>query len=196
MNLGGLHRIYGKGIDKHPIIDSYWLHMCHDHRWNVWKHCLGIVFCTHDEACHVFNKGLISPEISSFPCNQLFTGFIWILPLLSIYISGRIHSFQRLIEYLLPYQWHRLIFFLHLQNNLDLPTPRMLGLCQHRSSMSCCDSFSKCWWEAFFGWPLADCVPWWSPKRLVIGFRMIILGLIATVGYRAEIIIDIVIVDR
>ena len=82
--MGGLDRIRGKGIHKYRIIDSYRIHTCHDHCWNASKGCLGVVFCPNDEACHVVNKGLISPQISSFPCDQLLTGFIWILPLANI----------------------------------------------------------------------------------------------------------------
>jgi len=120
MNWGSHHRIRGKGIHKHRIIDSYRLHMCHDHRWNAWKSCLGVVFCTDDEACHVVNTGLISPQISSFPCNQLLTGLVWILPLVNICHSGRIQLFKCLIRYLLGYQWRRLMLILLLWDNLDL----------------------------------------------------------------------------
>jgi len=124
-NLGGLHRIHGKGIHKHRLIDSYRLHTCHDHCRNAWKGCLGIVFCADDEACHVVNKGLILPQISSFPCNRLLTGFVWILPLVNIYISGRIQSFKRLIGYLRGCQQCRLTLILLLLDNIDLPTLRM-----------------------------------------------------------------------
>ena len=133
MNLGGLHRIRGKGIHKHHIIASYMVHTCHDHRRNTWKGCLGVVFCTNDEACHVVNEGLISPQISSFSCNQLLICFVWILPLVNIYISGPIQSFQRLIRYLLGCQRCRLTFILLLQEYIDLPTLRMLGLRRHMS---------------------------------------------------------------
>jgi len=104
MNLGGLHRIRGKGIHKHHIIDCYRFHAHHDHRRNAWKGFLGVVFCTNDEACYVLNKGLILPQISSVPYNQLLTGFIWILSVLNIYTSGWIQSFKRLIGYLLGFQ--------------------------------------------------------------------------------------------
>jgi len=125
MNLGSLHHICGKGIYKHGIIDSYRLHTCHDHRQNAWKGCLGVVFCAVNEACHIVTKGLISPQISSFPCNRLPTGFVWILPLVNIYISGRIQSFKRLIAYLLGCQQRRLAFILLLPDNIDL---RMLKM--------------------------------------------------------------------
>jgi len=35
MNVGGIHRICGKGIHKHRIIDSYRLLTCHEHCWNA-----------------------------------------------------------------------------------------------------------------------------------------------------------------
>jgi len=128
MNLGGLHHIRGKGIHKHRIMDSYGLHTCHDHCRNAWKGCLGIVYCADNKACRVINKGVISPQISSFPCNQLVTGFVWICPLVKIYISGRIQSFKRLIRYLLGCQWRRLAFILLFRDNIDLTTLWMEGL--------------------------------------------------------------------
>jgi len=76
MNLGGLHCIHGKGIDKQRILDSYTLYMCHDHCLNAWKGCLGIVFGADNEACHVINNGLISPQFSSIYWNQLLTGLV------------------------------------------------------------------------------------------------------------------------
>jgi len=60
--------------------------MCHDHRQNAWESCQAIVFCADNEAYHDVNKGLISPQISSYPHTQLLTGSIRILPLVNIYI--------------------------------------------------------------------------------------------------------------
>jgi len=77
--------------------DGYWLYTCHNPHWNVWICCLGIVFCVNDEACHIIIKGLISRLVSSFPCNQLHTGFIWNLPLVNIYIFWQIQLFKYLI---------------------------------------------------------------------------------------------------
>jgi len=147
MNLGSLHPMCGKGIHKHLIIDSYRLQTCHDHRWNIWKGCLGIVFCADDEAYHVVNKRLISPQIHSFPFNQLLTSFIWILPLLIIYISGRIQSFKRLIRYLLGCQWRRFVSILFLWDIIVLPTLRTKGLSWRWGQLSCHNLFSKCWHE-------------------------------------------------
>jgi len=120
MNLCSLHCIHGKGIPKHRMIDTYRLYTCHDHRRNTWQSWLGMPFCTTDEACHVVNKGLISPQISSFPCNQLLTGFIWILPLVNIYIRGQKQSFKGFIKYLLCCQWPRHAFILLLWEHIDL----------------------------------------------------------------------------
>ena len=117
---GQSSRICGKGIHIHHIVDGYRLHMWHDHCRNAWKHCLGIVFCANNEACHVPNKGLISPQILSFPCNQLLTSVIWILPLVNIYIGGQIQSFKLLMWYLLGWQRCRLSFILPLQDKMDL----------------------------------------------------------------------------
>jgi hypothetical protein len=78
-----------------------------------------------DEACPVVNKGLISAQISSFPCNQLHTGFVWILPLVNTYIRRRIQSFQHLMGYLLGCQQQRLVLIVLLWDNIDLPTLRM-----------------------------------------------------------------------
>ena len=114
MNLGSLHHICSKGIHKHCLMDSDRLHMCHDHCRNAWKSCLGVVFSADDEACHVVNKGLISPRISSFPCYQLLTSFVWIPPRENIYISGRIQSSKCLVKYLLGCLWPRLRLILLL----------------------------------------------------------------------------------
>jgi len=75
MNLGGVHRIHGKVIHNHRLIDSYRFYTCHDYRWNAWKGSLGIVFCADDKACYVINQGIISPQICSIAFNQLLTGF-------------------------------------------------------------------------------------------------------------------------
>jgi len=124
-SLGGLYRIHGNGIHKHRIIDSYWLHTCHDHHRNAWKGCLGITFCADDEACHCVKNGLISPQISSFPCNRFLTHFVWLIPLVNIYICGWIQSFKRLIGHLLGCQRRRLAFNLLVWDSMDLPTLRM-----------------------------------------------------------------------
>jgi len=97
MNQDGLHRIYGKESHKHWIFECYRLHPCHDHWKNAWRSCLGIGFCTDDKACHIFNKALISLQISIFLCSQLLTGFVWIFPQVNIYIPGRIQLFKHLI---------------------------------------------------------------------------------------------------
>jgi len=196
MNLGGLHHTHGKGIHKHRIMDSYRLPTCHDHRWNTWKGYLGVVFCADDEACHVVNKGRTSPLISSFSCNKLLTGFVWILPRVNIDNSGRIQSFKRLIGYLLGCQQRRLAFIHLLRFNIDLPMVRLYGLLRRGSELSCCDLFSNCWCEGIFWWPPAHCSSAWSPNRLVVGFWNVISTIIVIFGYRAEIVIEIVIVDR
>ena len=97
MNLGSLHCICGKGIYKYHIIDGYRLPTCHYHHQNTQKSCLGNVFCANDNACHVINTGLISPQISSFHSNQLLTGFVSILRLVYIYITRQIELFKRLM---------------------------------------------------------------------------------------------------
>jgi hypothetical protein len=61
MNLSGLHRIHGNGIHKHRTIHSYRLHTCHDHCRNAGNGCLGVVFCTGDEACLVLATGPGNP---------------------------------------------------------------------------------------------------------------------------------------
>ena len=66
--------------------------MCHDHRQNACKGCLGVAFCADDVACHVINTGLIEPQISCFRWNQLLTGIMSIICLVNMYISGRIQS--------------------------------------------------------------------------------------------------------
>jgi hypothetical protein len=114
MNLRGLHCIRGKGIHKHCVIERYRLHTCHDHHRNTWKGCLGVVFCADTEACQVVNNGLISPQISSFPRNQLLSGFVWILPLVNIYISRWIQSLIRIVGHLLGCQRCMLAFILLL----------------------------------------------------------------------------------
>ena len=73
MNLGGLHRIHGKGIHHHWLIDGYRLHRGLDHRRNAWKSCMGVVFCTDDDSSHVVNTGLVGPQISSITLNQFLT---------------------------------------------------------------------------------------------------------------------------
>ena len=98
MNLGGLHRICHNGTLKHRIISSYRLHTCHDHCQTTWKCCLGGGFCADIEASHVIKKGLIVPHISSFPCNQLLTSLVWILPLVNLFISGQIQSFIHIVQ--------------------------------------------------------------------------------------------------
>jgi len=97
MDLGSLHQIRGKAIYKHRLTDTYRFHTCHDHQLNTWKGCMGIVFFADNEACHIVNTELKSPQISSYPCNQLLTGIGWILPPVNIYISGRIQSFKLLM---------------------------------------------------------------------------------------------------
>jgi len=119
-----------------------------------------------------------------------------ILPLVTMYICGRIQSFKRLIQFLLGCQRRRLAFIILLRDNMDLPTLRMYGLRRGRSWLSCHDSFSKCWCEGIFWWPLAHCFPGWWPKRLVVGSWIVILTIIVIVGYRAEVVIEILIVDR
>jgi len=150
MNLGGLHHFRGKEIHKHRIIDIYRLYMYHNHRRNTWYSWLGVVFCTDDEACHILNKWLLLPQVSSFPCNQLLNGFIWILPLVTIYISGRIQSFEYWIIYLLGCQRRKLAFILLLRDNIDLPTLRTKGSCQCRSELCCRNWLSKRWHEGMF----------------------------------------------
>jgi len=98
MNMGGLQCICGKRIHNLCISDISRLHTCRDHRQNVWKSCLGVVFCAEDEACHIINKALLSSQISSFPCHQLITSFVWILPRVNVYISRRIQSFKDFIR--------------------------------------------------------------------------------------------------
>jgi len=125
-NLGGLHCIHGQGIHKHHMIDSCRLHRCHDHDQNAWKGCSGVEFCANNEACQVVNKGLISPQISSFSCNQLLTGFVWIVPLVARYISRHIESFKCLIGCVLGCQRHRLgLILLLFGDNLNLPILKM-----------------------------------------------------------------------
>jgi len=99
MNLGSLHHMGGNGIHKHHIINGYEIHTCHDHCWNAWKSCVGIVFCADDEACHSVNTELILRTISRFPSNQLLSGLIWILPLVHINIRGWIQSYRCLNKY-------------------------------------------------------------------------------------------------
>jgi len=177
MNLAGLHRICGKGIHTHHIIDTYRLHMCHDHRWNAWKGCLQRVFCPNNEACHVFNRWLTSPQILSVRWNQLLTIFIRMLPQLNINVTGQIQSFKHLIAYLLGCRRRNLMFILLLLENIDLPMVRMYALRQHASKLSCHNSYSKCWQEGIFDrrFPIAfldgrrkglqseyDLSSWWS----------------------------------
>jgi len=196
MNLGSLHPICGKGIHKHHIINSNRLHTGHAHRQNAWKSCLGFEFCTDDEACQVVTTGLISPQISSFPCIQLLTGFVWILPLVNLYNSRQIRLFKCLIKYLIGCQWCRLELIYILQHTIGLPMLSMQGLSRWNSYLSCRDSYSKCWHEGISWWPLANCSAGWSPKRLIIEFRIVISMIVAIVEYRAKIISEILVVDR
>ena len=133
INLGGLHCIHGRGIHTHPMIDCYRLDMCHDHRWNTGRHCVGIVICAHDDACNVVNKVPISPQISGVPCNQSLAFFVCIFPLVNMHISGQIQSFKHLIWHRLGCQPHRLTFIILLRVNIDLLMLRMRGLLQRRS---------------------------------------------------------------
>jgi len=126
--LGHLQYFCGNAMHKHCIFSTYSLHTCHDHCWNAWKSCLGIVFCAHHEACHVFNKELISPLISSFPCNQLITGYVWIHSILDTYMCGRIQSSEPFIESRVGWQGRRVLFILSLRWNSDCPTRSMYGL--------------------------------------------------------------------
>jgi len=121
MNLGRLHCIRGKQIHKHWIIDRYRLHMCHDHHQNAWNWYLCVVFCDDNEACHVVNKGLILPQIVSFPCNKLLTGFVWNLSLVNIHLGWWIQLFGCLIGYRVRCQRCRLTFILLIAENIDLP---------------------------------------------------------------------------
>jgi hypothetical protein len=191
MNLGSLHRIWGKGIQKFPIIDSNRLHTCHDHRWNGSEVCLGVVFCAKNEACYVVIKGLIPRQIFMFASNQLLIGFVWIHPLVNIYISRRIQSFKHSMRYLLVCQRHWLAFILLLRDNNDLSKLRMQGLRQRRRWLSCRGLFCKWWYEGWFWWPHAHCFPGWSPKRLIVRLWIITSTIIVIVGYRAGIVIKI-----
>jgi hypothetical protein len=195
MNLGGLYRIRGKGIQKLCTIDRYRLHPCNDHRWNAWKGCQYIVFCANNEVCDFVNTELISPKIFRFPCNQLLTSFVSILSLVNIDISGRIESFQHLIKYLLGRQRRRFAFIL-LWDDIDHLTLRIKELHCHMSWLSCCDSFFKGSLEGIYSWLLAYCFAGWLPKRLVIGFWNIISTIIVIVGYHTGIVIKIIVVDR
>jgi len=62
--------------------------------------------------------------------------------------------------------------------------------------LSCCDSFFMCWCEEIFLWPLAHCIAGWLPKRIVIGFWIVMLTMIVIFRSRAEIIIKILVVDQ
>jgi len=196
MNLGGLDHIRGKGIHKHHIIDSDKLYTCHSHHWNDWTWCLSVLFRADVEAWHIINKVLILPQISSFPCNQLLTSFVWSLPLGNIYIPVRKQSFNRIIGYLLGCEQCRLALLLLLSDNVKCLTIRMKGLHQLKSSLSCCDSFSKCWREGILWWPLAHCCPRWWPKWLVVGLWIVISTIVVIVGYHAEIVIEFLVVVR
>ena len=127
MNLGGLHSLHGNRIPKHRIIESYSPRTCYEYHHNAWKGCLGVVYCGDDEACHVINKGLISPQIPWFPCNQLLTRFIWIRSRVNIYISGRIQSIKLFIGYFLGCQWIWLEYILLFLIKIHLRTLRMTG---------------------------------------------------------------------
>jgi len=89
-NLGGSHCIRGKVIHKHSLIDGDWIHMCHDHPRNACKSFLGVQLFADNQAFYIVYKELISPQISIFPCDQMLTSVISILPLVNIYISRRI----------------------------------------------------------------------------------------------------------
>jgi len=125
MNLGSLHRILGKSIHKHCIIDSYRLHTSHDNRRTAGTSWLGVVFCANDETCHIVNKRLILGQISSFPWNQLLSSFLWILPLVNTYICGWIQWLKLSIQYLLRCQRCRLTSILLLRDNIYRPMLRM-----------------------------------------------------------------------
>ena len=171
------------------------LHTCHDNCRNAWRHCQGVLFCADDEACHVFNKELISLHISSFPCNQFLTSFVWILPAVNIYVSGQIQLFKHFIGYDLWNQQQKPEFILLLQDNVNFPTLMNYRLHRHRSQVRWRDRSSKCWYEGIFRFPLAHCFPGWSPKRLVIRFGIVILTVIVTVGKHAESLIEILIIN-
>jgi hypothetical protein len=196
MNLGGLHRMCGKWIQKHHIFDSDRLYMCHDRCWNAWKGCLGMVFCANDEACNIFNKGLILPLSASCWCNQLLTSFIWILVLVNIYISGRIEWFKHLIGYLLGCQWHRFTFIILLRDNVTLLALQMRGFGQGKSQVSCRNSFSKCWCERTSWRPLGHCCPGRSLNWLVVRFWIDISMINDIFCNSAEIIIEIHVAGR
>jgi len=182
MNLDGPHRIRWKGIHKHRRIDSYRLHTCHDHCRNACKGCLGCVFCADDEAWYVINKELILPLISSFRCNELLTGFVWFLPVVNIYISGRIESSKHFIGYILGCQRRRLTFNLLPWDNIDLPTITIYGMRRCRSQLCCRDLFSKRWRGGMCWWLLADYFPEWSPKWIIVRLWIVISTIIVIVG--------------
>jgi len=196
MKLSGLHRICANRIHKHYMINSNQIHTCHDHCWNAWKICLGIVFWVDDEVCHIISTVHISLLISSVLGNQLLTNFVWILDPVNLYISGQIQSFKYLIRYLLGCRQHRPAFILLLWANIDVPTLKMYGLWQCMGELSCHNSFCRCWCQGMLWWPLADCVSGWSPKMLIVRFWSVISTIIVIVGYCAEIVIEILVVDR
>jgi len=195
MDLHGLPWIRGKGIHEHRIIRSCRVQMCHVHCRNAWMTCLGVVFSADNEGCHVINTGLISPQISSFQCNQLLDGHVRILVVINIFISGQIQLFKHLNKYLLGCQPGRLAFVLLLRDTIHPTTLRMWGLCQLRRWFCCRYAFSKWWCEGIFWRPLAHCFPGWLQKRLVIRFWNVIVMIISIGGYHAEIILEILIVD-
>jgi len=155
MVLGGLDHIHGKAIHKHCIMNCRKLDTCHDHCRNAWNSCLGVKFCADNEARHIPTRALISPQISHLPCDQLLTGFVWIIPLVNIYNGWRNRSFEILIKYLVGCKWRRLAFILLLRDRIDLPTLRMQGLSWRKSYLSGLNLFHKCWRLGIVWWPLA-----------------------------------------
>jgi len=119
MNMGGIHHIPWKGIPNHRIIDSYRLHTCREH----FQHAGRIVWAL-DSALKMrpvtsSTSRSESPLISIFPCNQLLSGFIWIIPLDSIYIFGLIQLFTPWVRLFLECQQCRVQLMLHLRDKKD-----------------------------------------------------------------------------
>jgi len=168
INLGSLHRICGKGIHIHQIMDSYRRHMCHDHRRNSGNRWLGIGICSDDEAFDIISKGHISPHITSFPCNELRTSFICIRVVVNLFISRRLLSLKCLIGYLLRCSLRRLGFILLRRQNIDLLTIRMKGLRWHLEFIQCPWLILQLLTCRILWWPLTYRFPGWLLKKLVI----------------------------
>ena len=62
--------------------------------------------------------------------------------------------------------------------------------------MSCRYSFLKCWREGFLFWSLFHCFPGMSGKRVIIGFWFVIMTINVIIGYCADIVTKILIMDR